>query len=98
MPDTPSTHEEKVRAFWARYAEKVLESCGKLPFDRWHVIRAEDYVAAYPGLQLADQTTVEVAVYPGGAWAPADGNGLAGASGGRCYPDTAGVGRGGLDP
>ena len=34
MPDTPSTHEEKVRAFWARFAEKVLESGAKPPFDR----------------------------------------------------------------
>jgi hypothetical protein len=42
MPDIPSTHEEKGHAFWARYAEKVLESGAKPPFDRWLVLWAED--------------------------------------------------------
>jgi hypothetical protein len=96
MPDTPSTHEEKVRTFWARYAEKAVESVGKPPLHRWLVNRAEAYVAAHPERQLADQSPAEVAAFMG-AGAPAGGNGLAGASGGRCYPDTAGAGRGGLD-
>ncbi len=63
MPDTPSTHEEKVRAFWARYTEKVLESGAKPPFDRWLVLRAEAYVTAHPGRKLADQAPAEVAAY-----------------------------------
>jgi hypothetical protein len=63
MPDTPSTHEEKVRAFWARYAEKVVESVAKPPLHRWLVNRAEAYVAAHPGRQLADQSPAEVAAY-----------------------------------
>ncbi len=63
MPETPSTHEEKVRAFWARYTEKVLESGAKPPFDRWLVIRAEEYVAAHPGRKLADQSAAEVDAY-----------------------------------
>jgi len=95
MPDTPSTHEEKVRAFWARYAEKVVESVAKPPLHRWLVNRAEAYVAAHPERQLADQSPAEVAAFMG-AGAPAGGNGLAGAPGGRCDTDTAGAGRGGL--
>ncbi len=63
MPNTPSTHEEKVRAFWARYAEKVMESGAKPPFDRWLVMRAEEYVAAHPGRKLADQSAAEVDAY-----------------------------------
>ncbi|MBK8639169.1 MAG: hypothetical protein IPN92_13175 [Chromatiaceae bacterium] len=63
MPDTPSTHEEKVRAFWARYAEKILESGAKLRLDRWLVLRAEAYIAAQPGRQLADQSAPEVDAY-----------------------------------
>ncbi len=63
MPDTPSTHEEKVRTFWARYAEKAVESVGKPPLHRWLVNRAEAYVAAHPGRQLADQSPAEVAAY-----------------------------------
>lgn len=63
MPDTPSTHEEKVRAFWARYAEKVLELGAKPPFGRWLVLRAEEYVAAHPGRKLADQSAAEVDAY-----------------------------------
>ena len=63
MPDTPSTHEEKVRAFWARYAGKVFKSGAKPPFDRWLVLRAEAYVAAHPGRKLADQSAAEVDAY-----------------------------------
>ncbi len=63
MPDTPSTHEKKVRTFWARYAEKELESGAKPPFDRWLVIRAEAYVAAHPGRKLADQSAAKVDAY-----------------------------------
>jgi hypothetical protein len=63
MPDTPSIHEEKVRAFWARYAEKMLESGAKPPLDRWLVMRTEEYVAAHPGRKLADQSAAKVDAY-----------------------------------
>jgi hypothetical protein len=63
MPNIPSTHEEKCHDFWARYAEKVLELGAKPPFDRWLVLRAEEYVAAHPGRKLADQSAAEVVAY-----------------------------------
>jgi hypothetical protein len=63
MPDTPSTQEEKVSAFWARYAEKVMESGAKPLFDRWLVMRTEEYVAAHPGRKLADQSAAKVDAY-----------------------------------
>ena len=44
MPDTPSTREENLRAFWARFSERVQKSGNRPPFDRWVVRRAERYV------------------------------------------------------
>jgi len=63
MPETPSTHEERVRAFWSRHAEKVLESGAKAPFDRWLVVRAAQYGAAHPGPKLAKQSPADVDAY-----------------------------------
>jgi hypothetical protein len=63
MSETPSSQEERVRAFWARFAEKVRESGAKPPFDRWLVIRAEEYVAAHPGRRLAEQCPADVDAY-----------------------------------
>ncbi len=63
MPDTPSTREEKVRAFWARFAEKVQKSGIKAPFDRWVVRRAEQYVASLGESRLADQRPADVDAY-----------------------------------
>ncbi len=63
MSETPSTHEDRVRAFWARYVEKVRESGAKAPFDRWLVVRAEHYVEAHPGRKLAEQSPAEVDAY-----------------------------------
>ena len=59
----PVNHGEKVRAFWARYAEKVRESGAKAPFDRWLVVRTEEYVAAHPGRKLAEQSPADVDAY-----------------------------------
>jgi integron integrase len=63
MSETRSSQEEKVRAFWARFAEKVRESGAKPPFDRWLVVRAEQYVEAHPGRKLAKQSPEEVDAY-----------------------------------
>jgi hypothetical protein len=63
MPDTPSTHEEKVRAFWSRFAEKVQKSGIRPPFDRWVVRRAEQYVESLGESRLADQRPANVDAY-----------------------------------
>ena len=48
MPNNPSTHEDKIRSFWDRYVKMVRDSGVKPPFDRWMVLRAEQYIAAHP--------------------------------------------------
>ena len=63
MPDTPSTHEEKVRAFWARFAERVQRSGVRPPFDRWVVKRAEQYVESLGDSRLADPRSADVDAY-----------------------------------
>ncbi len=59
----PVNQEEKVSAFWAWYAEKILESGAKPPLDRWLTIPAEAYISAHPERQLADQSAAEVVAY-----------------------------------
>lgn len=55
MPSTPSNKEDKPRSFWDRYMQKLNKSGIKPPFDRWMVIRADQYLAAHPGLRLTEQ-------------------------------------------
>lgn len=52
-----------VRAFWARYAEMVRESGAKAPFNRWLLVRVEEYVAAHPGPKLAKQSPANSDAY-----------------------------------
>jgi integron integrase len=63
MPHNPSTHVDKVRSFWDRYVQKLHESSVKPPFDRWMVVRAEQYIAAHPDRRLADQSPADVDAY-----------------------------------
>jgi hypothetical protein len=63
MAESPSITEDKIRSFWDRYIQKLHESGVKPPFDRWMVIRAEQYVAAHPDLRLAEQTPAAVDSY-----------------------------------
>ena len=46
MPTVSSTARDKVRSFWDRYIQKLHESGIKPPFDRWFVLRAEQYIEA----------------------------------------------------
>lgn len=63
MPPSPSTRDDTVRSFWDRYIKSLHESGVRPPFDRWHVLRAEHYIAAHPGRRLADHTPAEVDAY-----------------------------------
>jgi hypothetical protein len=60
MAKTPSITEDKIRFFWDRYIQQLHESGVKPPFDRWMAIPAEQYIAAYPDLRLAEQTPAVV--------------------------------------
>lgn len=54
---------ERERRFWDRYI-KILHKQGITPpFDRWHVIRAEQFLKAFPDRKLADQTPDSVHAY-----------------------------------
>lgn len=63
MAETPSTREVKIRSFWDWYINKLHESGIKPPFDRWMVVRAEQYIATHPDRRLADQTPADVNTY-----------------------------------
>jgi integron integrase len=63
MPNNPSTQEDKSHTFWDRYVTMVRESGVVEPFDRWMVVRAEQYIAAHPERWLAEQTPADIDAY-----------------------------------
>jgi hypothetical protein len=63
MAETPSTTEDMIRSFWDRYIQRLYESGIKPPFDRWMVVRAEQYIATHPDRRLADQGPADVNTY-----------------------------------
>lgn len=63
MPTVSSTSRNKVRSFWDRYIQKLHESGIKPPFDRWFVLRAEQYIEAHPNSKLAEQRPSDVDDY-----------------------------------
>lgn len=55
--------DAKVRRFWDRYIALLQKQGVKAPFDRWHVRRAEAFIAVFPDRRLADLTADDVAGY-----------------------------------
>lgn len=55
-----TTREDRERRFWDRYL-KILHSHGiRPPFDRWHVVRAEQFIRAFPDRRLGELGADEV--------------------------------------
>jgi hypothetical protein len=77
MPSTPSNKEEKPRSFWDRYMQKRFKLGIKLPYDRWIVMRAAQYLAAHPGRRLTEQGPADVVTWPIWVAAPASRSGSA---------------------
>ncbi len=58
-----ASRQDRERRFWDRYL-KILHSQGiQPPFDRWHVLRAEQFIRAFPGRRLAEIGAGEVSAY-----------------------------------
>lgn len=51
---------ELVERFWDRFIDIVHKYGVKKPFDRWYVIRAEEYIKAYPDKRLQDHNRSDV--------------------------------------
>ncbi len=51
---------DKIEQFWDRFIDIVRNSGVKEPFDRWYVIRAEEYIAAHSGRRLQDHDRQDV--------------------------------------
>jgi hypothetical protein len=63
MNENLSSQGEKLRSFWDRYVKKLNESGVKPPFDRWMVIRAEQYIAAHPDRRAAEHKPADFDAY-----------------------------------
>ncbi len=58
-----ASRKARERRFWDNYV-KLLHKQGIMPpADRWHVLRAEGFIRAFPGQKLADLSPDEVSTY-----------------------------------
>lgn len=54
---------DKARKFWDRYINLLHKQGVKPPADRWHVLRAEQFIKAFPDLKLSGHTPESVSGY-----------------------------------
>ena len=50
----------RIERFWDRFIDIVRKNGVRPPFDRWYVIRAEEYISAYAGKRLQDHDRRDV--------------------------------------
>ena len=50
----------RIERFWDRFIDIVRKNGVSPPFDRWYVIRAEEYIRAYAGKRLQDHDRRDV--------------------------------------
>ncbi len=58
--DTRATRE---RQFWDRYSKTAIKQGIKPDFVRWHVLRAESFIKAFPGRRLVDLGPDDITAY-----------------------------------
>lgn len=58
-----ASREERQRRFWDNYLKLLHKQGVKPPADRWHVVRAEGFIRAFPGQKLADLSADDVSTY-----------------------------------
>ncbi len=63
MNQRKSTQENGIKRFWDNYINRLEHIDIKSNVSRWYVIRAEQYIKAYPDLRLAEHGPEEVASY-----------------------------------
>jgi len=63
MPDINSTFGDRAESFWNRYIKYANKHGVTPPFDRWYVIRAEQYIRALADQKLAAQGPDDVISY-----------------------------------
>ncbi len=63
MPNTNSTSQDKTASFWGKYIKYIHNQGINSPFDRWYVVRAEQYIRAFSDRRLAEHTPDDVNGY-----------------------------------
>ena len=58
-----ASRQDRERKFWDRYLKIPHEQGVKPSADRWHVVRAEQFIGAFPDRRLADIDAREVSAY-----------------------------------
>jgi len=62
QPDTPE-REAAIARFWDKYIDVIHRKGIKEPFDRWLVIRAQQYIEAFADKRLALHTVGDLTGY-----------------------------------
>ncbi len=60
---TTPEREAAIARFWKRYIEMLQHQGITKPFNRWYVIRAQDYIDARPGLRLKEHRVADLTNY-----------------------------------
>ncbi len=63
MPRNLAFDDEAISRFWDRFLQSVHNQSIGPPLDRWYVIRAEQYVKAFPDRRLVDHSQCDLEEY-----------------------------------
>jgi hypothetical protein len=63
MNKSPAWSSTNVERFWDRYIELLNKQGVESTATRWYVLRAEQYIKAYPDKQLLEHKAVDVSDY-----------------------------------
>ncbi len=63
MNPVKSTHENEINRFWDNYINQLEHTGIKRNVSRWYVIRAEQYIKAFPDKRLAGHGPEDVVSY-----------------------------------
>jgi len=63
MSGTHTTSKSAVSRFWSRFLDRARKNGVKDSALRWHVLRAEQYLKAFPDKRLAEHSAEDVTVY-----------------------------------
>ncbi len=60
MPNTKASQPGAVKHFWDRYIQHLANNGVKSAVTRWYVIRAEQYIKAFPDKRLVSHCSKDV--------------------------------------
>ena len=63
MTHSAATRKSATELFWDRFTKHIIKQGIKEKFRKWYIIRAKQYIEAFPDKRLATHTADEVTGY-----------------------------------